>query len=148
MATGPPSATPVTSPVPLTVARAALLVAHVTVRPVSTVPLASFVVAVSCTVCPTGTVAVAGATATEATDTGPAADGAVASFPEQAEKTVGARRSGSNHRRDHLTRGSKLIDPPPRPQPSVLALNRTGALVAQACSLTRKSALVELTAPV
>src|SRR5439155_25859079 len=70
MVTGPPAATPVTSPLPLTVATAALLVAHMTVRPVSTLPLASFVVAMSCTVCPTGTVAVAGITATEATGTG------------------------------------------------------------------------------
>src|SRR2546426_12836426 len=86
MVTGPPAATPVTTPLPLTVARAALLVAHVTVRPVSTVPLASFVVAVSCTVCPTWTVAVAGVTVTEATDTGPTADGAVASLPAHADE--------------------------------------------------------------
>jgi hypothetical protein len=46
--TGPPAATAVTRPLPSTVATAALLVLHVTVRPVSTLPAASLVTAVSC----------------------------------------------------------------------------------------------------
>src|SRR2546428_11020283 len=63
-----PAATPVASPVKFTVAAAGLLVAQVPVRPVSTFPAASLVVAVSCTVTPTGTVA--GATVSDATGTG------------------------------------------------------------------------------
>src|SRR5207244_9994709 len=55
-----PAATPVTRPVALTVANAALLLAHVIVRPVNGLPLASLSVAVSCTVCPTATLAAAG----------------------------------------------------------------------------------------
>src|SRR3989442_8273384 len=47
-----PAATPVTSPLPLTAAPAGLPEAHVTVRPVSGLPPASFGVAVSCTVKP------------------------------------------------------------------------------------------------
>src|SRR5260370_11347684 len=45
--TGPPTAVPVTSPVAETVAMVASLVVHVTVRPVSGLPAASFGVAVS-----------------------------------------------------------------------------------------------------
>ncbi len=67
MVTGPPAVTPVTSPVDETVAMAALLVVHVTVRPVSTFPAASVVVAVNCTVAPTFTVAVPGLTDTDVT---------------------------------------------------------------------------------
>ena len=44
---GPP-ATPVASPLPLTIATAVLLLAHVTVRPVSVFPAASLVTAVNC----------------------------------------------------------------------------------------------------
>src|SRR3989442_8630400 len=62
-----PTATPLTRPLPLTVATAVLLLAHVTVRPVSGAPLASFGVAVSCTACPTWTLAGAGLTVTDAT---------------------------------------------------------------------------------
>src|SRR6266851_1586374 len=76
-----PAATPVASPVEFTVVTAGLLVAQVTVRPVSTFPPASLVVAVSCTVTPTSTVA--GATVTDATGTGGAvtATAAVPFFP-------------------------------------------------------------------
>ena len=45
-----PAATPVTSPLALTVAIAVLLLAQVTVRPDSALPAESFGVAVSCTV--------------------------------------------------------------------------------------------------
>src|SRR4029077_20672621 len=62
-----PAATPVTTPLPFTVATAVLLLAHVTTRPVSGLPLASLGVSVSCTVCPTNTLAGAGVTVTEAT---------------------------------------------------------------------------------
>src|SRR6266567_4789388 len=62
-----PAATPVTSPLPLTVAAAVLLLCHVTVRPASELPFASLGVAVSCTVLPVVTVADAGVTVTEAT---------------------------------------------------------------------------------
>src|SRR2546422_16987 len=64
-----PAVTPLTSPLPVTVATAVLLAAQVTVRPVRGVPFASFGVAVSCTVWPSFTLADAGATATEATAT-------------------------------------------------------------------------------
>src|SRR5437763_17049541 len=64
-----PAALLVTRPLGLTVATAVLLLAHVTVRPVSALPAESFGGAVSCTVCPTVRVAVAGATASEATGT-------------------------------------------------------------------------------
>src|SRR5437879_10431552 len=48
---GPP-ATPVASPLPLTVATAVLLLAHVTIRPVSVFPAASLVPAGNCGVAP------------------------------------------------------------------------------------------------
>src|SRR6266566_2334930 len=64
-----PAATPDTSPLPLTVATDVLLLDHVTVRPVSGLPFASFGVAVSCTVWPTPTLAEAGLTVTDATGT-------------------------------------------------------------------------------
>src|SRR5213076_508578 len=76
MMTGWASArTPVTSPVPETVATAGLVLAHVTTRSVSTLPLASFTVATSRIVSPTIRLAVGGATTTDATagggDVGP-----------------------------------------------------------------------------
>jgi hypothetical protein len=64
-----PAATPLTRPLPFTVATAELDVAHVTVRPVNGLPFASFGVAVSCTAWPTVTLAVAGLTVTDATGT-------------------------------------------------------------------------------
>src|SRR2546427_46285 len=57
-----PAVFPVTSPLALTVATVALLLAQLTVRPDSRLPLASLGVAVSCTVWPTCTDAVAGVT--------------------------------------------------------------------------------------
>src|SRR5947207_12814215 len=65
--TGPPAALPVTRPFASTVARVALLVPHVTVRPVSAFPAASLGVAVSWSVVPAVTLAEAGLTSTEAT---------------------------------------------------------------------------------
>src|SRR6266568_3300026 len=62
-----PVATAVTSPVEFTLAVAVLLLDQLMVRPESGLPFASFGVAVSCTVCPTCTLADAGATATDAT---------------------------------------------------------------------------------
>src|SRR5438093_182348 len=64
-----PAVTPVTSPLPLTVATAVLLLPQLTGRPDNGLPLASFEVAVSCTVWPTGTDAVLGLTVTDATGT-------------------------------------------------------------------------------
>src|SRR2546422_374518 len=58
-----PAATPVTSPLPLTVAADVLLLCHVTVRPTSGLPFASLGVAVSCRLLPAVTVADAGVTA-------------------------------------------------------------------------------------
>src|SRR2546426_8060240 len=48
-----PTATPLTNPLPFTVATPALPLPHVTTRPVSAAPLASLRVTVSCPVCPT-----------------------------------------------------------------------------------------------
>src|SRR5712671_3267188 len=70
MTTGPPTLFPVTRPFASTVARVASLVPHVTVRPVSVLPCASFSVAVSCSAMPTATLAGAGVTATESTGAG------------------------------------------------------------------------------
>src|SRR5881398_2934018 len=56
--TGPPAATPLTSPLPFTLAIALLLDCQVTTRPVNGLPFASLGVAVSCTVLPTATPAV------------------------------------------------------------------------------------------
>src|SRR2546425_6003604 len=76
-----PAPAPVTNPLPVTVAAAGLLDAHVTTRPVSAAPLASFGVAVSCTVFPTGRVAVAGLTVTDPTGTPVTVIAAVALLP-------------------------------------------------------------------
>src|SRR6059036_54795 len=64
-----PTATPVTSPVPDTVAIAGFELAHVITRPLSTFPAASLGVALSWVVPPTNTFAAAGLTTTEATGT-------------------------------------------------------------------------------
>jgi hypothetical protein len=72
---------PLTKPLDDTVATAALLVAHVTTRPVSGLPFASRGVAVSCTVCPAPTLAGAGVTVTDATGTTVTVTVAVPLFP-------------------------------------------------------------------
>src|SRR5204863_9228971 len=64
-----PAVTLATRPLPLTVATLGLPLVHVTIRPVSVPPAESFGVAVSCTVCPTVRLVVAGEIATEATGT-------------------------------------------------------------------------------
>src|SRR5213594_2443862 len=76
-----PAATAVTSPLPLVAATAVLLLAHVTVRPVSTFPAESFVVADNWTVPPTGRLATAGVTSTDATGTAVTVTVALAAFP-------------------------------------------------------------------
>src|SRR5438552_497572 len=76
-----PATTPLTSPLPLTVATAVLSLDQVTVRPVSVLPFASLRVAVSCTVWPAGTDAVAGLTVTDATGTLVTKIAAVPLFP-------------------------------------------------------------------
>src|SRR5207302_8133584 len=68
--TGPPAATPRTSPDPLTLAMPASLLAQVTVLPARTLPAASLGVAASWTVLPVSIVAVSGATLTVATGGG------------------------------------------------------------------------------
>src|SRR5205823_3088920 len=79
--TGPPAATPVTSPLPFTLAIVLSLDAQVITRPVSGLPFASVGVALSCAVCPVATLAVAGATVTVATGTGVTVIRAVPLFP-------------------------------------------------------------------
>jgi hypothetical protein len=66
-----PGATPVTTPAADTVATDGAPLAQVTTRPVRTFPDASRVVAPNVTLCPTGTLAVAGDTVTVATGTAP-----------------------------------------------------------------------------
>src|SRR5438876_612328 len=63
-----PAATPVTSPLPLTVAAAVLLLCHVTVRPTSGLPFASLGVAVSCRLLPAVAVIVADPASTPVTN--------------------------------------------------------------------------------
>src|SRR2546430_3034515 len=67
--TGPPAATPLTSPLPFTLAIALLLDCQVMTRPVNGLPFASRGVAESCTVCPCSTLTEAGVTVTAATGT-------------------------------------------------------------------------------
>jgi len=62
-----PAAFPVTTPLLLTAATVVLLLAHVTVRPVSVFPAESLVTAVNCWVAPTRKLADAGLTVTDAT---------------------------------------------------------------------------------
>ena len=77
-----PGATPVTTPVEgETVAIFVALELHVTVRPVSTFPAASLIVAVYVVVWPTGTLAVDGVTVTVATGTSVTVTVAVPLFP-------------------------------------------------------------------
>ncbi len=65
-----PTAFAVTKPLALTVAMVVLSLDHVTTRPPSGLPFASFGVAVSCTVWPVSTLAAAGVRLTEATGAG------------------------------------------------------------------------------
>src|SRR3989442_5387207 len=65
-----PVVTPLTSPLPVTVATAGLLDAQLTVRPVRVLPFASLRVAVSWTVWPVGREAGAGVTVPDATGAG------------------------------------------------------------------------------
>src|SRR2546422_929799 len=62
-----PAATPITNPLPFTVASAGSPVTQVTDRPFKGLPFASLGVAVSCAVSPTVTLADAGLTVTDAT---------------------------------------------------------------------------------
>src|SRR5207244_4223742 len=76
-----PAATPVTKPVAATVITALLLLVQVTARPFSTLPVASVVVAASCTVWPTVTLADVGETDTAATGTAVTVTVAVSDTP-------------------------------------------------------------------
>src|SRR5437667_167645 len=90
-----PPATPLTSPLPLTVATPGLLLAQVTVRPLSGFPFASLGVTVRCTVWPAGTDADAGLTVTDATGTVAPLSAAVPALPSLAG---GARVDGTARR--------------------------------------------------
>src|SRR6266566_1412673 len=79
-----PVATPVTSPLPFTVATPGASVDHVIALPESGLPLASSGVAVSCWVVPTNTEADAGLTLTDATGTGFTMIAALALLPSLA----------------------------------------------------------------
>src|SRR2546428_2321979 len=85
-----PAATPVTRPLPFTVAAAMLELVHVTVRPVRVLPLASFTVAVSCTVWPADTEADGGVTVTDATGTFATVIAAVPLLPSEVAVIVAA----------------------------------------------------------
>src|SRR5437867_7343377 len=88
--TGPPAATPLTSPLPFTLAIAVLLDCQVTTRPVNGLPFASLGVAVSCNVLPTATLPDAGVTVTEATGTGVTVMDAVPLWPSLVAVIVAA----------------------------------------------------------
>src|SRR5207247_9762829 len=79
-----PAATPVTSPLAETVATAGALLDQVTIRPVSTLPAESFVVAVSCTVAPAMRLFDAGDTVTVATGSRSTVTAAAPLFPSLA----------------------------------------------------------------
>src|SRR6476646_3892474 len=81
MVIGPPTTTPVTSPLPETLAIPLLPDDQVTVRPLRTLLLASRVTAVSCRVAPTVTLGELGLTVTEATGTGMMVTDAVPLLP-------------------------------------------------------------------
>src|SRR5437667_11296930 len=86
----PPTATPVTRPVADTVATPPLLVAHVTVRPLSGFPLASRSTAVSCAVPPMTTLGAPGLTLTAATGATVTVTAAVPFFPSLVAVIVAA----------------------------------------------------------
>src|SRR5438094_210264 len=85
-----PAVTPVTTPLPLTVATAVLLLAQLTARPDNGLPFPSLGVAASCTVWPTCTDADAGLTATDATGTLVTKIAAVPLFPSLVAVSVAA----------------------------------------------------------
>src|SRR5205809_7758224 len=91
--TGPPAATPLTSPLPFTLAIALLLDCQVITRPVNGLPLASRGVAVSCTVCPIGTLPEVGLTVTAATG----APGTVPSADSRRTHPLAATATGPSH---------------------------------------------------
>jgi hypothetical protein len=76
-----PAPVAVTSPAPDTVATLAFELVHVTLRPVNTLPLASFNNAVACVVCPTFTLELPNDKLTEATGGGGAATTATVACP-------------------------------------------------------------------
>ena len=83
-----PAATPVTRPLPFTVATAGVPLTHVTARPVRAPPAESFGVALSCTVAPTSILAVLGLTVTDATGTSDTVMPALALWPSTVAVTV------------------------------------------------------------
>src|SRR5205809_789245 len=85
-----PAVTPVTSPLPPTVATALFLLAQVTARPANGLPFAALGVAASCTVWPACTDADAGLTATDATGTLVTKIAAVPLFPSLVAVSVAA----------------------------------------------------------
>src|SRR6266702_3626588 len=85
-----PAATPLTTPLALTVATAVLPLDQVIARPESELPFASFGVAASCIVWPTCTEAVAGLTVTDATGTFTTVIAAVPLLPSDVAVIVAA----------------------------------------------------------
>jgi hypothetical protein len=88
-----PVPTPVTTPVAETVAIAVALELHVTMRPVSVLPPASFVMAVNACVVPATTLAETGLTVTVATGTGTTLTVAVPVFPSLVAVIVAVPRA-------------------------------------------------------
>src|SRR5207245_9715758 len=83
-----PASWPVTRPLPVTVATDVLLLDHVTTRPVSVLPAASFVTAESCWVLPAVMVATGGVPETEATGPSLTVPGEDALSPPLVDVTV------------------------------------------------------------
>src|SRR5438034_41345 len=104
-----PAALPVTSPLAVTVATAVLLLPQLTVRPDNGLPLASFGVAVSCTVWPTCTDAVLGLTVTDATGTVLTVIAAVPLCPSLVAVIVAAPAVRSEEHTSELQSHSDLV---------------------------------------
>ena len=89
-----PTAAPVTSPAPFTVATAGALLAHVTARPDSWLPDESFTIAASCTLAPIARLTTAGVTDTEATGMGVTATTAVSARATTSDAATTATMPG------------------------------------------------------
>src|SRR5437588_9776870 len=108
-----PGATALTRPLPLTVATAVFPLAHVITRPPRAFPLASYGVAVSCTVCPCGIVTVGGVTATAATGTLATVTDAVPLCPSPVAVAVATAAATADTRRLPLSGATTLFLLPP-----------------------------------
>src|SRR5437773_9367961 len=104
-----PAATPLTSPLPLTVAADVLPLCQVTVRPTSGLPFASLGVAVSCRLLPADTVPDAGVTVTEATGMCTTVMAEVPLFPSLVAVIVAERSVARGAGQDPCTLAAEVL---------------------------------------